>query len=219
MPATGHEDRYPGALEQVLTEARQAGFLGPGPLELQRRHAQGFAAVARRLSPTGARVLDLGSGGGLPGLVMAIDWPEATVVLLDGNGRRTRFLTSAVERLGLAERVSVVHDRAEVAGRDSLLRAGFDGVMARSFGVPAVLAECAAPFLVVGGWVVVSEPPSSTGPDETPQRWPAEPLSLVGLAPEEMVQSQFSYQVLRQHTLCPERYPRRDGIPAKRPLF
>jgi 16S rRNA (guanine527-N7)-methyltransferase len=220
VPATGEGDGPRTELEQVLSEARQAGFLGPGPLGPQYRHAEGFAALARRLSPTSSRLLDLGSGGGLPGLVVALAWPEATVVLLDGNRRRAGFLAGAVERLDLGGRVNVVHQRAEVAGRDPQLRAGFAGVLARSFGPPAVLAECAAPFLRVGGWVVVSEPPAGpSGTDEGSGRWPAEPLAQVGLVPDEVVQDEFSYQVLRQRTLCPERYPRRDGVPAKRPLF
>ena len=78
--------------------------------------------------------------------MVAIEWPEATVALLEANGRRAAFLRRAVERLGLGDRVTVLEERAEVCGRDAGLRAGFDGVLARSFGRPAVVAECAAPL-------------------------------------------------------------------------
>lgn len=221
-------------LLEVLEDARVAGFLGPGPVETHLRHAEGFVAVCRQLWPDGPTppvLLDLGSGAGLPGLVVATRWPEATLVLLDAQRRRTAFLHDAVRRLGLSARVTIRQDRAELAGRDPLARGHFDGVLARSFGRPAVVAECAAPLLRQGGWLVVSEPPGE-GPDDSPQaspvdstdpsgpaRWPAAPLADLGLVPERLIHAGFDYQTLRQADTCPERFPRRDGVPAKRPLF
>ncbi len=196
------------------------GFLGPGPLDPQIRHAQGFAAIARRLSENGAgRLVDLGSGGGLPGLVVATEWPEITVALLEANGRRAAFLRRAVERLELGGRVFVLEERAEVCGREPGSRAAFDGVLARSFGRPAVLAECAAPLLKVGGWLLVSEPPRVEGEDRRGTRWPPEPLRQLGLEPAEVIHEGFEYRTLRQRQTCPERFPRRNGVPAKKPLF
>lgn len=220
----------PPQLRRILDEARAAGFLGPGPLDTHLRHAEGFVALCRRLWPDGPTppvLLDLGSGGGLPGLVVAAQWPEITIVLLDAQGRRTAFLNDAVRRLGFETRVSVRQDRAEAAGRDPDLRARFDGVLARSFGRPAVVAECAAPLLGLGGWLVVSEPPGSS-PDDSPDppadhsgptRWPPEPLRQLGLVPDGLVHEEFGYQLLRQVDLCSDRFPRRNGVPAKRPLF
>jgi len=215
---------FPTPLETVLAEARTRGLLGPGPLEPQIRHAEGFAGVARRLAvegPKTPRVVDLGSGGGLPGLVVAEAWPDVAMVLLDASRRRAAFLRQAVDRLGLSGRVTVLQERAEVCGRQEGLRGGFDGVLARSFGRPAVVAECAAPLLKVGGWLLVSEPPSSCAAigSEEEARWPAEPLQLLGLEPMELVHQVFEYQVLRQVAPCPDRFPRRDGVPAKKPLF
>jgi hypothetical protein len=186
-------------------------------------HATGFAELARRQpSPpaTGtAHLLDLGSGGGLPGLVIAAAWPEATLVLLDANERRTEFLRLAVRRCGLEARVSVVHQRAEECGRDGAYRGLFDGVVARSFGAPAVVAECAAPFLHPGGWLIVSEPPGSSETGGPHTRWPADKVALLGLEPGEFVRADFGYQVLYQREQCPARFPRRNGVPAKHPLF
>jgi 16S rRNA (guanine527-N7)-methyltransferase len=210
------------ALEEVLSEARQAGFLGPGPLETHLRHAAGFARIARSLqletSGSAPRLLDLGSGGGLPGLVIAALWPSAQVVLLDANERRTSFLEEAVGRLGY-DNIEVLCGRAEELGRELQLRASFELAAARSFGAPAVLAECAAPFLKEGGWLVVSEPPAEDREAPPAGRWPSEPLALLGLSPADRVHDEFAYQVLHQVEACPERYPRRVGIPAKRPLF
>jgi len=220
VPGTDEGGHSPTSLRELLTEARALGFLGPGPLDPQVHHAQAFTAIARRLSGRGpARLVDLGSGGGLPGLVVATEWPDASVALLEANGRRAAFLRRAVEQLDLESRVSVLEDRAEVCGREPGLREGFDGVLARSFGRPAVLAECAAPLLRVGGWLLVSEPPRSdleNGPDA---RWPAEPLRQLGLEPSEVVHEAFEYRTLRQFERCPDRFPRRNGVPAKKPLF
>ena len=220
MPGADVGGHSPTPLHELLAEARSLGFLGPGPLGPQILHAQGFAVIARRLSGPGVgRLVDLGSGGGLPGLVVATNWPEATVALLEANGRRAAFLRRAVERLGLETRVSVLEERAEVCGREADSRAGFDGVLARSFGRPAVLAECAAPLLRVGGWLLVSEPPRSKDEDRHDTRWPAEPLRQLGLEPAEVIREGFEYRTLRQREPCPDRFPRRNGVPAKKPLF
>ena len=79
--------------------------------------------------------------------------------------------------------------------------------MARGFGPPAVTAECAAPFLAMGGRLLTSEPP-----DERP--WPSEALAQLGLTPRRR---RHGVMVLEQVRLCPGRFPRRS--PAKRPLF
>jgi 16S rRNA (guanine527-N7)-methyltransferase len=220
VPGADEGGHSPTLLHELLTEARALGFLGPGPLEPQLLHAEGFAVIGRRLSPAGSpRLIDLGSGGGLPGLTVAMEWPGVTLDLLESNGRRAAFLRRAVEALALGDRVSVLEERAEVGGRLPALRAGFDGVLARSFGRPAVVAECAAPFLKAGGWLVVSEPPLSEGRGEDDTRWPPDPLRQLGLEPAEVVRERFQYRVLHQVEPCPERYPRRNGVPAKKPLF
>ncbi|MDP8992373.1 MAG: class I SAM-dependent methyltransferase [Actinomycetota bacterium] len=201
-------------LAGVLGEARSLGFLGPGPVDDHVEHALGFVAVAGPEGPD--RVVDLGSGGGVPGLVLALEWPEAAVTLLDSSQRRTEFLVRAVSRLSLGENVTVVRERAELLARRSGWRAAADLVVARGFGPPAVVAECGAPLLCVGGRLVVSEPPEVS----QESRWPVEGLALLGLGLGERTQWRGrSYQELVEERLCPERFPRRPGIPAKRPLF
>ena len=220
MPGADEGGYSPAVLRELLGEARAAGFLGPGPIEPQIRHAEGFGAIARRLAPAGhTNLVDLGSGGGLPGLVVADGWPQASVALLEANGRKAAFLRRAVDRLGLADRVTVLEVRAEDCGRQEGLRGGFDGVLARSFGRPAVVAECAAPLLRVGGWLVVSEPPRTGPGTDEETRWPPAELCQLGLEPADMVHEDFEYRTLRQTAPCPDRFPRRNGVPAKRPLF
>lgn len=203
--------------------------MGAELLEVQVEHALGFAFSAESFleadhAPLPQRFLDLGSGGGLPGLVLAHRWERAQAVLLDSSLRKAVFLGDVVTDCGLSQRVRVVRARAEEAAR-SELRGEFDLVVARSFGPPAVTAECAAGFLREGGMLVVSEPPPSPGgvvesrSDSDPDRWPVKALAMLGLEPLGLWRGEFGYEVLRQSTVCPVRFPRRVGIPAKRPLY
>jgi 16S rRNA (guanine527-N7)-methyltransferase len=198
------------ALVGLLERSRDLGFLGPGPIEPHIEHARRFAVALGEIRP--GRALDLGSGGGLPGLVLVSAWPTTDWCLLDANQRRTEFLQHAVDVLGLAGRVHVVRGRAEELAHEPELRGGFDLVVARSFGKPAVTAECAAGFLSIGGSLVVSEPPDAA--DDA--RWDRDGLGELGL---EDAGQQAGCQVLRAIARCPDRFPRRVGIPAKRPLF
>jgi len=200
-----------GVLTAVLEDSRGFGFLGPGPLAPQIEHARGFASMVERAPES---FLDLGAGGGLPGLVLALHWPQTTGVLLDAMTRRSGFLRDACERLGLGERIRVVCARAEDGARDPALRAQFELVVARSFGSPAVTAECGAGFLAPDGALIVSEPP-----DDEPQRWPAGGLELLGLTLEQAPRPESRYVVVRRTGAVDERYPRRTGIPRKRPLW
>jgi 16S rRNA (guanine527-N7)-methyltransferase len=199
----------------ILNRARAQGFLGPGGVEAHVEHALGFAdAVAQvRGQPLGAedRVADLGPGGGIPGLVLAAEFPRTQFSLIEGSVRRAALLMAAVKELGWEARVSVVGARAEDVGREHHWRKQHTVVVARQFGPPGVTAECGSPLLEVGGLLVVSEPPGSTG-----DRWVQEGLTALGLRRERTLEG---FVVLVQEVPCPERYPRRVGVPAKRPLF
>ena len=158
--------------------------------------------------------IDLGSGGGVPGLVLAAAWPSSHWLLLDSSARRTDFLVEAVGRLGYRSRVDVLRSRAEEAGRSPDWRGRADLVVARSFGSPPVTAECGAPFLQVGGRLVVSEPPGAPA-----GRWPESGIAPLGLRLARRYQGEGAWVSLEQVELCPAAYPRANGRPAKRPLF
>lgn len=202
-PSTGPE------LLGVLDRARRLGVLGPGPVQDHVDHARLFVDALIDL-PAGALVVDLGSGGGIPGLVVAEQRPDLRVALLESMERRTALLVEAVALLGWIDRVEVVHARSESVGRSREWRGRADAVTARSFGPPATTAECAAPLLAVGGVLVVSEPPDGS------DRWPAEGLEPLGLVATAGPKGVRRFQ---QAHPCPDAFPRRVGVPAKRPLF
>jgi 16S rRNA (guanine527-N7)-methyltransferase len=184
--------------------------LGPGDVDIALRRALDLAAG---VDVPPARALDLGSGGGLPGLPLALAWPHSQWILLEASTTRAAFLADAVSKLAIGARVAVRAERAEVAGRSDL-RGSIDLVVARGFGPPAVTAECAAPLIRVGGRLVVAEPPGGR-----PDRWDRAGLAILGMQVGASGTTPTAWQALVQAQPCPDRYPRRTGVAAKRPLF
>jgi 16S rRNA (guanine527-N7)-methyltransferase len=215
--------RLPSVLYDTLERAASSGMLGSSEIGGQVAHALGFAcAFEHSLGRPPASVVDLGTGGGLPGLVLHALWRPTEVVLLDASERRSEFLRAELDRWrerggSTGASAEVVRGRAEEIAHESRFREHFEGVSSRSFGRPAIVSECGAPFLRTGGVLVVSEPPSV----EEPDRWAETGLAEVGLGQGEAVriEGRFNYRVLRKTGTTSERYPRRSGVPAKRPLF
>lgn len=187
--------------------------MGPGPVEPHVDHARGFAEALAR--PIAGRAVDLGSGAGVPGLVVAVAEKSSEWVLLDAKARSAEFLRFAVSSLGLEERTRVVEERAEVAAH-SELRGTATVVVARGVGPPSATAEYAAGFLVVGGVLVVSEPPGSDG-----SRWDPAGLQALGMSGAEVAVTSggLSFARVEQRQPVPRQFPRRPGLPTKRPLF
>ena len=126
--------------------------------------------------------------------------------------RRATFLRRAIETLNL-EHADVIQERAEEVGRHPQFRGTFNLVTARGFGPPAVTAECAAPLLRVGGLLVVSDPPT-----DQERRWHTKVLDALGLRLLRVEQTSPRYSTMEQVEACPAGFPRRPGMPQKRPL-
>ncbi|HVB50939.1 MAG TPA: RsmG family class I SAM-dependent methyltransferase [Acidimicrobiales bacterium] len=202
-------------LPRVLEESRARGFLGPQPIGPQIAHAEGFALCWEtiRSSPPGT-LLDLGSGGGLPGLVLLDRW-GCHEVFLDSMEKRSNFLKGALALPGAPGDGQVITARAEDAARWPEFDETFDLVTSRSFGPPAVTAECAVRFLRVGGVLIVSEPPT----ERTDERWNSAGLALLGLVAQGRSRYGTAYEVLVKESSTPREYPRASGVPKKKPLF
>ncbi len=196
----------------MLERAQRLGLVGPGPFARQLEHARAFAAL---LGPAPATFLDLGSGAGLPGLVLALQWPTSRGILLDAGRRRGEHLETARQELGLADRITVVVGRAEEAAGDPRWRGSADLVVARAFAAPAPTAECAVGFLRAGGRLVVSEPPAAD-----PDRWDAAGVARLGLTGPTISEGGGATAAAFVLTGdADERWPRRTGVPAHRPLW
>jgi 16S rRNA (guanine527-N7)-methyltransferase len=129
--------------------------------------------------------------------------------------KRAKFLEEVLEWEGAPQHGAVITGRVEETARIPELVESFTLVTARSFGPPAVTAECGAQFLRIGGVMIVSEPPDDS--DNT--RWDTSKLEELGLRSMGRVRHGAAYQVLTKTHSTPSEYPRSIGTPRKRPLF
>lgn len=173
------------------------------------------------LAPGGReRVLDLGAGAGLPGLPLKIAVPGLSLTLLEATGRKAAFLREAVGELAL-EQVEVLTGRAEDLARQAERREAYDLVVARAVAALPTLLELALPFVRIGG--ALAAPKGSGAPQEVSQSERALGLlggSLLSVAPLAVPGAKHPPRLVlvRKVAPTPETYPRRSGIPAKRPL-
>lgn len=199
-------------LTAVLERAQTLGHIGPGEIMSYIDHARSHLAVAA--PGDGTHWCDLGSGGGLPGLVVAVERPDIRLTLLDRSSGRVEFLEQALGELGVIDTVDLVEgDAAELAHNDAY-RGTFDGVFCRSFGPPSVSAECAIGFLRVNGWLVVSEPPVAST-----KRWSLTELQKLGFDDVEMIEGPPRFAKLTVVTPPGPDVPRTWKRITKKPLF
>jgi 16S rRNA (guanine527-N7)-methyltransferase len=168
----------------------------------------------------GTRVIDIGTGAGFPGLPLKIAVPRIRLTLIESAGKKAEFCRTVVEHLGLRD-VEVVHARAEEAGRDPAHREHYDWSVARAVAELSVLAEYLLPLVKVGGYALAQK--GESGPAEAHAA--AGSLRLLGGAVEKIIPvelpgiSETRYLVVVKKTGCtPDRYPRRPGVPSKKPL-
>jgi 16S rRNA (guanine527-N7)-methyltransferase len=179
--------------------------------------ADALVALELPVIQEASTIADLGSGAGVPGIPLAIALPEARVTLIEGNGRKCEFMIGVIGALGLAN-TEVVNGRAETWS------AGIgqnDVVTARALAPLDVVAEYAAPLLVVGGalvaWRGAREPEV-----EGDARRAAELLGLsiedpIRVNPYKGAENRYLHVMVKTAD-TPARFPRRDGVARKRPL-
>ena len=174
--------------------------------------------IIKRLQPSATRLVDIGSGAGLPGLAVKVAMPELEVVLVEATHKKAEFIAWAASALEL-DGVEVVARRAEEVGRDPRHRAAFDVATARAVGPLAVVMELALPLCKVGGTLLAHR-----GADAERDAVDAEGAAreLGGATTVEWVDTpdgnRSAIVVVTKTSETPERYPRRIGIPTKRPL-
>lgn len=164
------------------------------------------------------RVVDVGSGAGLPGLPIKIARPDIELALIEANRGRAAFLVHALARLGL-DGVEVVAERAETAGHDPRLRESFDLAVARALAPMPVLVELCLPLVRVGGRLLAMK--TEPGPELAAASAAIAELGgeVSGTEPApSAARSRGEVVVISKARPTPARYPRRPGIPARRPI-
>lgn len=168
----------------------------------------------------GARVLDVGAGAGFPGIPLVICRPDLHLTMLESTEKRVKFLNMAISGLAL-KNVEALHGRAEDFGRKKIFRASYDVVVSRAVAPLAVLAEYCLPPLREGGVFIAMKGPKTQ--DEIKSAENA--LFILGGVVKGIVEIQLPYTgderklvVISKIKATPDAYPRRAGIPAKKPL-
>src|SRR5579859_2485873 len=193
------------------------------PSEIETRHwLDSLSAAVPVLDRLGSgevlRLVDVGSGGGMPGLPLKIAFPALRVTLVESVNKKADFLRETVSDLGLKD-VLVVAARAELAARDPEHRDTYDWAVARALGPLPVVIELCAPFLAPGGLLVAQRSGDLDG--DLLQAAPAfKALRLWSRTPLYLeIPSLPGHGLVigEKYAPTPEAYPRRPGMPPKRP--
>ena len=165
------------------------------------------------------RLLDIGAGAGFPSLPMKILFPDLDVTIIDSLNKRINFLHLLAEELGLSG-VHFYHGRAEDFAQDKAFRAQFDLVTARAVARMQVLSELTIPYLKVGGRLLALK--ASNAPEELEEAKNA--LNILFSKVEDNLQYELPngdpryITVVEKKKETPNKYPRKAGMPNKRPL-
>jgi len=166
------------------------------------------------------RLVDIGSGAGFPGLPLKLFYPELEVFLVESVGKKAEFIEIAATALGL-EGVTVVNARAEEIGRDLRFRETFDYAVCRAVSELAVIAEYCLPLVKVGGYFIAYK-----GDDlEAEVSGAINAFAVLGGKLDQVHKVALPFLgdgrtlvKVKKSEPSPDKYPRRTGIPAKRPL-
>ena len=211
-------------LRLLIAEAPAANLTSlRDPEAIRRRHFAESIALLEAIERQGAfvsPVIDVGAGAGFPGVPMKIMRPELHLTLLEATAKKTAFLERLVRSLGLSG-VSVVNGRAEEIARTPDHRDAYGLAVARAVAPLRVLVELALPFVRVGGYLAAQKGSSV----EREVREAGRAIRECGgeIASVERFQTpgaahEPSLVLIRKVSATPQRYPRRPGIPGKRPL-
>ena len=210
---------------EILSWNRRANLTRVTDLdEVQTRHFIDSLSVVRGLRRgalgAGTKLIDVGSGAGLPGIPLKIAFPALALVLLEANGKKAAFLEMLARTLDL-DGVTVVRSRAEEAGHREDLRETFDVVVSRAVAPLPVLAELTLPLCRVGGVAVALK--GADVSDELDRAGSATTMLGGGVSRIHTITPPGgdvarSLVVTGKVTPTPDKFPRRPGIPAKRPL-
>ena len=213
-------ERYVGLLLDANRRVNLTRVVEPS--EVARLHLlDALAALPLLDAAAPHRVVDLGSGGGVPAIPLALARPDIEWLLVDSVGKKAAILRGFVDALGLRN-VDVSADRAESLGRDPAHRERFGVATARACASLPVLAELALPLVAVGGRLLAWKGPLRDDDEEVRRGRVAigqvggGRLAILPAGPE--VLGGHTFVVVPKDRPAPARFPRRPGEPARRPL-
>ena len=169
---------------------------------------------------TGLRIIDIGTGAGFPGLPLKIILPEIKLTLLEATGKKTAFLSNVVSKLGL-EDIEILSGRAEELAHKPVYRESFDIALARGVADLATLAELTLPFCAITGSLIAQK----TEPfdvelgraDKAIKAMGGELRKIIGIHLNDYPEGRI-LMIIDKISHTPPEYPRRPGMPAKKPI-
>lgn len=213
----GDADRLRGYLEALRAANERFNLTAiTDPAEMWVRHVQDSLTLVPFLASAEAkRVIDVGTGGGLPGLPLAIVMPEVRMTLLEATGKKAGFLQETIDALGVTN-ARVVNERAEVAGQDHHAhRAHYDAVVARAVARLNTLAELTVPFAREGGAVLLIK--GAQAAEEVAEAKQA--LYMLHAQVADLHKTETgTVVVIEKVRATPRSYPRMPGEPKRKPL-
>ncbi len=207
-------------LEMLIDWNGRMDLTSVPPQEMPERHFLDslLPLTQEGLFPAGCSLIDVGTGAGFPGLALAVARPDCPVTLLEAMQKRCQFLQAVCDELSLAN-VRVIQNRAEIAGQDAAHRERYDRAVARAVAPLNVLCEYLLPFVVPGGMALCWKGPAAEE-ELSDGAFAADALGgeMGGIIKLHCGESQHVIVPVKKITETFPHYPRKNGIPAKRPL-
>ncbi|HWP95602.1 MAG TPA: 16S rRNA (guanine(527)-N(7))-methyltransferase RsmG [Syntrophomonadaceae bacterium] len=206
--------------EMLLEENRKQNLISRrNPHKEIDKHIEDSRKALDFFDMEGKRIVDIGSGAGFPGMILAMLVPNAEIILVESDMKKSVFLSTVKAELDIAN-VGIVNQRAEILGQDPAFRESFDLCTNRAVAAVRVILEYGLPLLIPGGRVVMWK-----GRNYLAEMQEASTaLEILG----GQASTVYSYSlmdeldrtlvVVEKTRATPDKYPRRNGLPGKRPL-
>lgn len=225
QPTPPQQQQFQELYQQILLGNRQLNLTRiTSPTDFWEKHLwdslTGIIGLAEKDTQKSLQVIDIGTGGGFPGLPMAIAFPQWTITLLDSTHKKIAFLDNLLTQLSI-DNVKTLLGRAEALGQTDNYRESYDLALIRAVGKASVCAEYAVPLVKKGGLVILYR-----------GHWSREDTSHLELVVEQLgskieaieaLETPITNSIrhciyLRKYSATPSKYPRGVGVPNQKPL-
>jgi len=217
------EEQFIGYMEEILEKNEHINLTAITDKDefIQKHYIDSLLAAGYDEFRNAKTVIDIGTGGGFPGVPLAIAFPDKKFVLADSLNKRIKIINELCEKLGIMN-VEAVHGRAEELARKKNMRDSFDVCISRAVANMSTLTEYCLPFVRVGGYFIAYKGPGC----EEEVKAAANAIRLLGgeLAKEETPQFEevpfeHKFIFISKKTNTLSKYPRKAGTPSKEPLL
>ena len=185
------------------------------------KHILDSLLICNELVIDNKRIIDVGTGAGFPGIPIKIFFPDINITLMDSLNKRLLFLEEVIRELGLSD-IKTLHGRAEDIGKNKIYRESFDIAISRAVADMSVLTELCLPLVSVNGYFAAYK--SNDSMEEISKADNA--IEIIGGSKPDIIESTLPCSdikrkivIVKKIRTTPEQYPRKAGIPSKKPIM